>query len=164
MPIPQYTTGQLYLTVDQLLRRIKDMDDWSATDIGRKLYDQARPDTRGSLTEYVKIASDAIRQARAARDMEQNLDQTRTSLPPSTGLGAMTGQYQFNVVVEAIADDGTKMFSTSVHIESNEPLSARQVKAMAIAAIGQVPANYRNEAQGRQIARYETWIMLAGQL
>jgi len=163
MPIPTFTTEQLYLTVDQLIRRQGGPGNADPQTIGNYLYDHARPDTRGTRQEYTKIASDAIRQAIVANDMEKNLDQIRNRLAPSSGIGSDQGQYSFRVIVVARDDAGLEIFSTAVTVRSDEPLSARQVKAMAIAAIGQVPANYRNEAQGRMITSYDTFIMLAGQ-
>jgi hypothetical protein len=163
MPIPIFTTEQLYLTADQLIRRAGGPDSASAQQIGNYLYDHARPDTRGSRQEYTKIASDAIRQAVIAQDMEKNLDQVRRRLAPSSGIPDSEGQYSFRVIVVALDSSGTEIFSTAVTVRSNDPLSGRQVKDMAIMSMAQMPSNYEQDVRGKHIASFDTYIMLAGQ-
>lgn len=162
MPIPQFTTEQLYLTVDQLVRRAGGPGAADPRAIARYLYDHAREDTRGTLAEYRKIAGDAIRMSQAAFTAELTPEIRQRVLPKVAGISQGDPTYAFRVVVVARDNDGNELFSTAVWVRSDNELNALQIKLAAVQAVAPAPREYQQAVHGKVIASYDTYIMLAG--
>jgi hypothetical protein len=84
-------------------------------------------------------------------------------LPQSAGIGADQPRYAYRVIVVGRDDSGNEIFSTAVWVRSDQSLTGSEVRTFALAAMVQIPQQYRVERRGLAIATFDTFIMLAGQ-
>lgn len=163
MAIPSEVVGHLLLTADQLIRHAGGPDNIDALTIGRYLYDHARPETRGTRQEYTRIGSDAIRMARLASRIRDNPNDRIRNVPELESISMTEPAFAYRVVVVGRNIDNEEVFSTAVWIRSDNPLTANELKQLAIGQVTPVSANYTEKLHGRQIHHYDAYVMLAGQ-
>jgi hypothetical protein len=162
MAIPQEVQQHLVLTAEQMIRHSGGSGTITPQAIAQRLYNDARPETRGTMREYGVIARAALSMAQAAFTATQDPNTRLRRLPITGSISQGDPKYAFRVIVVARDATGTELFSTAVWVRSDNELTATQVQLYAVQQVSPTPQHYTESVQGRVIASYDYYIMLAG--
>jgi hypothetical protein len=164
MAIPQEVQGHLQLTVEQWLRRNPNPSPQDVQDMTNRLYDMARPETRGNRSDYGRIVNQTINMFNTAEQLMINRDIRGTGLPTSGAIEQGQPKFAYYVIVVGKTIDGEDVISAAVWVRSDQTLTANELHNLAISQVTPWSQEYMDKAHGKRIDHYETFVQLAGQI